>query len=368
MAACSAGTATSETTSSTAQAAGSVDLSDVCPAKVVIQTNWNPEAEHGPLYNMLGDDYTVDSDFKSVTGPLYSGGEYAGVDVEVRAGGPAIGYQLVSSIMYQDEEIMLGIVTTDESVMLSGTTPTTAVFAPFDKGIEMVMWDPETYPDAETIQDVTDAGAVVRFFPGSAPFEYLIASGVIPEDQADSSYDGTPAVFVAEGGAIAQQGYVSSEPYLYENEIAEWGKPVDYQLLYDAGWEAYTNSLVVRQDALETNSACLQKLVPVIQQSTVDYFADTSQANALILELVDEYDTGWVYTQGSADAAVTMLKDLDLVSNGTNEAVGDFDESRMGTFVETSVPLFSTLETPPADGLVAEDIYTNEFIDPTIGF
>ena len=40
-------------------AAGS--LAGVCPETVVFQTDWNPEAEHGQLYNMVGDGYEVDS-------------------------------------------------------------------------------------------------------------------------------------------------------------------------------------------------------------------------------------------------------------------------------------------------------------------
>ena len=35
-----------------------------------IQTDWNPEAEHGFLYQMIGDGYTVDKDKFAVTGPL----------------------------------------------------------------------------------------------------------------------------------------------------------------------------------------------------------------------------------------------------------------------------------------------------------
>ena len=52
-------------------AAGS--LKDVCPDKVVIQTDWNPESEHGALYQMVGAGYTVDDGKKSVTGPLFDG-------------------------------------------------------------------------------------------------------------------------------------------------------------------------------------------------------------------------------------------------------------------------------------------------------
>ena len=55
---------------STCGAAGA--LKDICPATVVIQTDWNPEAEHGFLYNMLGADYTIDKAKVSVTGTLMS--------------------------------------------------------------------------------------------------------------------------------------------------------------------------------------------------------------------------------------------------------------------------------------------------------
>ena len=40
---------------------GSVDLAAAgCPADIRIQTDWNPESEHGHLYQLLGDDYTID--------------------------------------------------------------------------------------------------------------------------------------------------------------------------------------------------------------------------------------------------------------------------------------------------------------------
>ena len=68
---------------------------------------------------------------------------------------------------------------------------------------------------------------------------YLTGAGIIPSAQADGSYDGTPANFVAAGGKDAQQGFASAEPYIYENEVADWGKPVEYQLINDAGYPDY---------------------------------------------------------------------------------------------------------------------------------
>ena len=350
---------------------GAVDLSGDCPATVVIQTDWNPEAEHGHLYELLGEDYTIDAGAKSVSGPLMASGEYTGVDVEIRAGGPAIGFQTVSSQMYQDDAITLGYVSTDEAIQLSDTTPTKAVFAPLDISPTMVMWDPETYPDVKTIEDVlpalTASGGVWRFFDGSAYMEYLKSAGFADASILDGSYDGTPANFVAAGGKDMQQGFASAEPYIYENEVSSWGKPVEFSLIHDSGWETYQSSMSVRTADFDSLSACLTKLVPVLQQAGLDYYADPAQSNALILKLVEEYDTGWTYTQGVADFSVQQQIDLGLAGNGTNDTYGDFDEDRFTDFFDKASKVYEDLGTPPASGLTPADLYTNEFIDTSLG-
>ncbi|MBR20848.1 MAG: nitrate ABC transporter substrate-binding protein [Leifsonia sp.] len=371
LAACSGGSTPAETEATADMTIGAIDLSGVCPATVSIQTDWNPEAEHGHLYEMLGDEYTIDAGAKSVSGPLMASGEYTGVDVEIRSGGPAIGFQTVSSQMYQDQDITLGYVSTDEAIQLSSETPTTAVFAPLNIGPAMVMWDPETYPDVHTIEDVlpalTASGGVWRYFDGSAYMEYLKSDGLADAAILDGSYDGTPANFVAAGGKDMQQGFASAEPYIYENEVADWGKPVEFALVHDAGWQSYQSSVSVRSGDLEELTPCLEKLVPVLQQAGVDYYNDPTATNALILELVDEFDTGWTYSQGVADFSVQQQIDLGLASNGTNDTYGDFDEDRMTTFLEKATVVYTDMGTPPVDGLTIDDLYTNEFIDTSIG-
>jgi hypothetical protein len=366
--ACSSGSsAETESTASADLTVGSIDLAAAgCPEKVVIQTDWNPEAEHGHLYQMLGDDYEIDADNKLVSGPLMAGGEYTGVDVEIRSGGPAIGFQTVTSQMYTDPDILLGYVSTDESIQLSSEMPTTAVFAPLDISPLMIMWDPATYPDAETVQDIVEGGAVIRYFGGSAYMEYLMAAGVVPEAQADGSYDGTPASFIASGGKDAQQGFASAEPYIYENEVESWMKPVGYQLINDTGYPFYMSSMATRSDDLEANSECFAALVPVLQQAEVDYFADPAKTNSLILDLVEQFDTGWVYSQGVADYSVKTMVDEGIVGNGPNETLGDFDDARISELLEKTTPVFTELGTAPAEGLTPADLYTNEFIDTSI--
>ncbi|GAA3658215.1 ABC transporter substrate-binding protein [Microbacterium marinilacus] len=350
---------------------GSVDLSEACPATIVVQTDWNPESEHGHLYEMLGDDYTIDADAKSVSGPLLAGGEYTGVNLEVRSGGPAVGYSPVQSLIYQDEDITLGYVHSDAAIASSATTPVVGVLAQLDVNPQMVMWDPETYPDADDIPSLVEAmegtGGVWRYFGGATYMEYLIASGVVPEELTDGGYDGTPAGFVTDGGASVQQGFASAEPYTYEHEVPEWGKPVEYALISSTGWDIYGSALSVRADRLEELSPCFEQLVPVMQQALVDFVEDPSDTIDLILEAVDAYDNGWIYSDGVAEYAVeTMLAD-GIVSNGDNEYVGDFDPDRVSAFFEIGKELFTETAADVDPDLTAEDIYTNDFLDTSIG-
>ncbi|MFF2084478.1 ABC transporter substrate-binding protein [Nocardia sp. NPDC058176] len=347
---------------------GAVDLSAVCPAKIVVQTDWNPEAEHGSLYQMLGPDPVIDAGAKKATGPLFSQGEYTGVDIEVRAGGPAIGFQSVTSQMYQDDSILLGYVDTDQSVQSSGTNPTTAVFASLEINPQMIMWDPATYPQVRTIADLKGTGATVLYFEGSAYMDYFTGAGILDKSQVDGSYDGSPANFVAAGGSKAQQGFASAEPYLYEQEIAQWKKPVAYQLLHDAGFPVYKSALAVRSGELEANASCFERLVPVMQQAAVDYFADPAATNEVILEAVEKYDTGWVYNAGNAEYAAETMLSTGVVGNGDNATVGDFDTARVQRVIDITGPVFTEQKVSVPAGLAPEQLATNRFIDPSIGF
>ncbi|WP_019928224.1 hypothetical protein [Nocardia sp. BMG111209] len=343
---------------------GSVDLKSVCPAKIVLQTDWNPEAEHGMLYQLLGADPKFDAGGKRVSGPLFTHGEYTGVDVEIRAGGPAIGFQTVTSQLYQDQSIMLGMVDTDTEIQNAATNPTTAVFATLDKSPQMIMWDPATYPNVHGIADLKATKATVLYFQGAAYMDYLTGAGILDKAQIDGSYDGTPATFVAAGGAKAQQGFSSSEPYLYQQKIAQWHKPVAYQLVHDVGFPTYKSAMSIRSAELDKNSACLQKLVPVLQRAEVDYFADPSRANDLIVQAVQKYNTGWVYDTGNADYATRTMKETGLIAR---TGMGGFDEARVQHMIDITRPVFSAQKvTVPAD-LKPEQLATNKFLDSSIG-
>ncbi len=345
--------------------AADVSLKDICPATVSIQTDWNPEAEHGFLYQLFGPNPEINADKKLVTGTLVSGGVDTGVKVEVRSGGPAIGFQTVTSQMYQDANLLLGFVYTDEAIQLSAKNPTKAIFSPFEKNPQAIMWDPATYPDVKTIADLGKTGAKVRYFSGAAYMDYFTTEGILTKAQVDGNYDGSPALFVADQGKSASQIFGSAEPYIYQNEVKEWAKPVKYAYINDAGWKNYAESIATKPENLTKYADCFKKLIPIMQQAAIDYVKSPAATNTLILELVTKYNNGWVYSQGVADYAVkTMLAD-GLVANSPDGVFGTFDEARVADLIAKATPIYTKLGTAPKADLKPSDIYTNEFLDLT---
>ncbi|MEI8287756.1 MAG: ABC transporter substrate-binding protein, partial [Actinomycetes bacterium] len=278
----------------TAAAATGVDLVAAgCPATVSIQTDWNPEAEHGNLYQLVGPGYTVDKAKLRVSGDLMAGGKTTGVKVEIRAGGPAIGYSQVTAELYKDPSILLGFTSTDEAVAHSTDFPTQAVVAPFNINPQIIMWDPGTYPNVKTIADLKATGAKVRYFDGAAYMDYFTSTGILDKKQVDGTYDGAPASFIAAGGKDTQQGFGTAEPYAYKNLFKDWMKDVAYQYIHNAGWTAYAQSLGGTPANIAKYDNCLKALVPVIQQAAVDYVAAPDTANAIIVDAVTQYNNGW---------------------------------------------------------------------------
>ena len=366
LASCGGSGSSTSTDPAAAPVEGAVDLSEDCPATVVIQTDWNPEAEHGFLYNLLGPSYEIDTDKVAVRGDLVSSGKPTGVKIEIRSGGPAIGFQRPIAQMYTDPSILLGFVSTDEAVSHSVDKPTKAVVAPFNINPQIIMWDPATYPDVKTIADLKEPGVKVRYFQGAAYMDYLIQGGILDKKQTDDTYDGAPASFIASGGKDAQQGFGTAEPYFYEKVLKDWMKPVAYQYVHDAGWTAYAQSLAGTPDNVTKNADCLKKLVPVIQQSQVDYVKSPEMANAIILDAVGKFNNGWAYDAGQAAASVEKQLSDNLVANSPDGTLGSFDLDRITKFIETATPVYTATGSKVKEGLTPADIVTNEFIDPAI--
>ena len=351
--------------------APSADLSGVCPDPLVVQTDWFPESEHGAMYELLGDDYVVDAENKVVRGSMTLDGQDLGIDWEVRTGGPAIGFSPPSQWMVADDSIHFGYAATDQQIEHWNEAPLISVVATLEINPQMIMWDPETYPDIETIADIGEAGITVNVFGGWTFPEVLIGQGIWSRDQVDPSYNGSPTRFVDEGGAIAQQGFASSEPYTYEEVLEDWGKPVSFDLLHNTGFQVYAQTLGIRPGDLEELRPCLERVVPVVQQAVVSYITDPDRANAIIVDAVEQFEDLWVYASGNADYGVRTMRELELVGNGPDDIVGNMEEARIAKVISdmhSANEMSVTVDWEIPEDLTADQLFTNEFIDTSIGF
>jgi hypothetical protein len=344
------------------------ELAGVCPNPIVIQTDWMPEAEYGATYNLVGAGYRVNKERNLVRGPLVVEGRETGVDVEVRSGGPAIEFAAIASVMYEDPSITLGFINTEQAAQQHAKEPTVSVVAPMDISPGVIMWDPATHPDWNTMVDIgqTDAKVLVTkddIFP-----DYLTGSGILRESQLLPEYDGSPDKFINSNGEIAQGGFATAEPYIYQHDIPEWGKPIAFQLIHDTGFESYTQTLAVRAGDKDKLAPCLRKLVPLVQRSVVEFIQQPQRTNRLIVDLVEKYASDiWSYSPDLATFSAGQQRRLGIVGNGPDQTVGNFDMARVGSVLEIVRPILAGRRQPLKATLRAEDLATNEFIDPRIG-
>jgi hypothetical protein len=357
--------ATSSPTGGATKPAGSVydvSLKGICPDKVVLQTDWFQEPEHGGAYNLIGPGGTIDAGKGTYTGPLRN----TGVEMEIRAGGPFIGFSSPTAQMYADPDIFVAFADTGDQIRGYSKTPAIGVVAPLEIGPQILMYDPAHY-NFTTVSDVKASGATVLYFESAAFADYLVGTGQLDAKQLDASYDGSPARWVASGGKLVQQGFATNEPFNYEHNINGWKKPVKFLLLHDAGWKIYQSNIVVRPESTTKYKDCLSKLVPMWQQSEIDYIKDPTAANNVILDIVKQMNTFWVLSPELATYADDTMKSLNIVSNGPDSTLGNYDMDRITNFMNEFVPIAKGKGADiPAD-LTPDKIATNEFIDESIG-
>ena len=366
LAACSS--TTSETTidtksddvAETSTVGNPLDLADVCASPVVVQTDWYPQAEHGGVYELLGDDYTVDAQNGSTIGSLVFQGTDTGVDLEIRAGGPFIESPVVTEL-FLDDAITFGFVGSDVALSRYGEAPTLAVFNALVINPQIILWNASKHPAVSTIAEIAKEVSAVSVFGDRPYMRYLVSQGVVASDKVDTNYKGSLMLATDD---IAHQGFATSEPFRYAN-LESGAIDTAYQLVHDAGWTSYPQNLAINKLRLEALRPCLAKLVPMMQQAQIDFVTSPDRTVATILDVVTQLDTTWSQSAELANYAVATMKQLGIVGNGDTPTFGDFESPRLDDFITRAVPILREqgLAIPE---LAARDIATNEFLNPDI--
>jgi hypothetical protein len=273
----------------------------------------------------------------------------------------------MTALMYQNSAILLGAIESPtEQVRMSKRLKTVAVYAPINKIPNILMYDPSRYK-FETIADVGKSGATVLYFEGAPYMDFLMSKGLVRKEQLDPSYDGSPSRFVAANGTAVQQGFVTSEPYRYSNEIRQWNKPVAYLLVADSGFNPYKSALATKPENLTRYEKCLQAIVPLMQRAQVEYMSSPGRTNELMIKLSEAYAAPGKVSAGLLDYAVATMRKLGIVANGTGSTIGGFDTNRVQQQIGILVPQYKARGLDVADDLKDNDVVTNQFIDPRIG-
>lgn len=365
LAGCSSSSSSSSSSAGGAASATGV-LSGICPSTVEIQQNWTPEAEQGAYYELAASGGSIDSGQKTYTAPLVdpATGKPAGVNVELLAGGPATGYSNPEQLLYEHQSILLGVDATDTQIKSYASTPTVGVVTPMYLYDNIFFWSPAKH-NFTSIADIGSSGAtLLSYGTGGALNLYLEAKGELHHSQIDGAYNGSPADFVASGGSMISGGYATYEPYYYSHQLPAWNKPISYQLIATTGYNPYSNTTFVTPANQKKYSACLSKLVPMIQEAQIKYLQSPARVNQLIVQLDAAYKIGGAYNMAIASYAdQTLLADR-IVTQPPAGAFGSFDMARVNALISQLKSTKSVTGLPA--GFSASTLETNQYIDPSI--
>jgi hypothetical protein len=322
--------------------------------------DWHPGITFAYLYQLIGTEGTHDPETGHYSGEIND----TGVELQLRPGGPFVGFERVTPTLYANDEILLGMVSSDELVRDYERFPLVSVFAPYRLSPDALLYDPATY-DFTNETALAESGATVLYFEGAAYIPYLVSQGILTEDQLDASYDGTPARFVAENGELVIAGFATAGPWKFENEIDEWGRPMDYVLLNDLGYHRYVSTLVTKPEKLSANAECLAEFIPMVQQGLVDWVENPEPVNTLLERLVVEEAKGWSATFDENQAGWDIMKSREMVGLEAG-LVGGMDLARLEANTATVTPIYEAAGINIPDDLDLSQIFTNDYLDPSI--
>lgn len=236
-----------------AAAAGLARPARAATTKIRFLTSWFAEAEHGGFYQA------------KATGRY----EKAGLDVEIRMGGPQVnGMQLLAA---GAADIMIGY---DIQTLMSiaNGLPVTTIAACFQFDLAGLM----THADITSIAALKGHKILISAATHQTFWPWLKQRFGFTDDMAGVDTFNLQPFLVDK--SVAMQGYASSEPY----EAAKAGEKVNFFLLADDGYPPYATTLVTTESFLQKNPEAARAFVQASLEGWRDYFGNPAPGNALI--------------------------------------------------------------------------------------
>lgn len=292
--------------------------------KITFLTSWYAQAEHGGFY-------------QAVATGLY---KKEGLDVTIKMGGPQVnGLQL---LMAGQADLIMGYDFQALKAIEQGM-PVVTVGTSFQRDLQGML----VHDDIGNLGGLKGRTILVATSGRSTWWPWLKGKYGYSEEQA-KPYTFNLQPFFADK-TLAQQGYLSSEPFQAEKA----GIKTKFFLFADDGYPPYGTTMVTTQKLAKEKPEVVARFVRASIEGWKSYLADPAPANELIkTDNPNMKDDQLAY-------AVAKLKEHQLVTGG--------DAAKMGIGVITEERWKRTYDYMVSVGLLKPDVdyrqaYTTQFI------
>ena len=295
-------------------------------------TDWRAQAEQGGFYQAVAT------------------GEYVkrGLDVRIVQGGPGVNVpQLLAASAV---EAGMGSNSFIALNMANEGVPVRAVAAMMQKDPQVLIAHPDQ--GIEKIEDLKGHPILLSDASVSAFWVWLKSKYGFTDGQV-RKYTFNSAPFLADT-SVAQQGYVTSEPYTIEKEAKLTPKVF---LLADNGYPSYATMILVPQTLIDKNPSAVKAFVEASAAGWKSYlYGDAKPGDALILKDNPEM------TQDVLDQARDKMRTYGIVDGGDakTRGIGVMTDARWAAFAKMAVEQGVYPKT-----LDVSKAYTLQFVAPS---
>ena len=292
--------------------------------KVTFLTNWFAEAEHGGYY-------------QAVAEGTY---EKYGLDVKIGMGGPQVNvYQL---LLAEKADFVMGYDNATISAVEQGL-PVITVAANFQSEPVGLI----AHPDVKKIEDLKTRTLLIGQASETTYWPWLKAKYGFTEAQK-KPYAYSVQQFLIDGN-IAQQGYITSEPYAIEKGGV---KPVIFHLA-QYGYPPYAQTVVTLNKTVKSKPDLIKRFIEASALGWKSYLKNPASGNALIKKENPQMD------DEQLAFSVAKLREYGIVEGG--------DAKKLGLFTMTDARWKQTFEVMRDSKLVKPDVdykkaYTLDFV------
>jgi len=272
--------------------------------EITFATDWKAQAEQGGFYQAL------------------ASGKYLkkGLDVKIIQGNANINIpRLLAS---NSIDFGMGSNSFIPMNMVANNIPGRAVMAVFQKDPQIIMTHASN--NIESIEDIMDLPIMIADASIGGFWLWLKSKYNFKDDQIRKKTISL-APFLRDTSSI-QQGYLTSEPYLFEQITGEQPKVF---LMADYGYPSYGAMILASNNMIKNDPKIVQDFVDASIEGWIDYiYGDPSLGNNLILSENNEM------TEEVLLQAIRKIREYNMISSETSlrDDIGQMSEEKWKNF------------------------------------